>query len=143
MMSPDAMQHAVTLAVVLPTLIVAHSVGDYWIQTDAQANNKGARGARGRHACAQHVATLTLTISVALVAVAWVTGLHLPHVQVAIALMVNAGSHFWADRRTTLAALAYRAGKGEWIDSDRTALPHLDQSWHLFWLLVTALIIAS
>lgn len=143
MMSPDALQHTVMFAAVLPTLVVAHGIGDYWVQTDAQARGKGVPGAHGRHMCAQHVATLTLTLSVALVAMAWVTGLHLPHIQTGIALAVNAVTHGWADRRTTLAGLARRLGKGGWVDNDATAMPHLDQSWHLAWLLVTALIIAS
>ncbi|RFU43067.1 DUF3307 domain-containing protein [Actinomadura logoneensis] len=142
-MTPTTLEHTVTFAAVLPTLIIGHHLGDYWIQTDHQAKTKGAPGAPGRHACAQHVATLTMTLTLALVALAGVTGLHLPHTQVAIALMVNAASHYWADRRTTLAALARRAGKGAWIESDKAALPHLDQAWHLYWLGITALIIAS
>ena len=51
-------------------LIAAHHVGDYWVQTDHQAVNKGRHGTRaenaaGRKACLAHVATYTATTTAA------------------------------------------------------------------------------
>lgn len=143
MMTPTTVEHTLTLAAVLPTLIVAHNVADYWIQTNGQAVAKGAAGWRGRLADARHVATYTATLAVALLAVVWTTGLSLLVAQTAGALAVNAVSHYWADRRTTLAGLARRVGKAGWLEADPGALPHLDQAWHLGWLGITALIVAS
>ena len=61
---------AVTFAVVLPVLLVAHTVADHWVQTDGQAQGKGAPGWAGRRACAAHVASYTALTATA-VAVAW------------------------------------------------------------------------
>ncbi|MEU0941138.1 hypothetical protein ABZ374_48380, partial [Embleya sp. NPDC005971] len=49
-------------------LTAAHHVGDYWIQTHAQALAKGRPGREGRRACAAHVATYTLGQALALAA---------------------------------------------------------------------------
>jgi hypothetical protein len=63
-------------------------------------------------------------------------------------------THYWADRRTTLAALATRVGKGEFyaLGAPRpgrednptigTGAYALDQAWHWVWLLVAALLTA-
>lgn len=45
-------------------LLVAHTVADHWVQTDAQARNKGLPGWPGRRACAAHVASYTATLLV-------------------------------------------------------------------------------
>lgn len=62
----------------------------------------------------------------------------------------DAISHYWADRRSTLARLADRLGKGElYALGDGAAAPAgtgayaLDQSWHHAWLYIAALIIAG
>ena len=138
---------AVTFAAVFVALLVAHSVGDHWAQTNHQARHKAAPGRAGRLACLRHVATLTLT--------KLVTGLRPSPLYLAAGLLVDAASHYWADRRTTLAWLAEKVGKGEFF---RMGLPRpghddaphlgtgryaLDQSWHHAWLFVTALIIAA
>jgi Protein of unknown function (DUF3307) len=138
-------------------LLVAHHVGDHWLQTDRQAVTKGAPGQRGRHACAQHVATLTL-IKVFLLVTAWVVlDLRLNPVVVAAALALDAASHYWADRAAhhpqrvkpvTLMKLAQRVGKGRFAAlGDRGVAPTgtgrytLDQVWHLLWLWISALLI--
>lgn len=145
-------------AAVFVVLLGAHQVADHWVQTHAQACGKGAPGWSGRWLCARHVATLTATKVVALVVVAVALPLPLRVWAVAAGLVVDAVSHYWADRRTTLLALV------DWLD--RTVLPGksafvrlgqprpghddaphlgtgayaLDQSWHVGWLLVAALI---
>lgn len=135
-------------AAVFVALYAAHEVGDHWVQTHAQACGKGAAGWTGRFLCAKHVATLAVTKLVALALVAAVTGLEVNPFAVAAALLVDGVSHYWADRRTTLEALADKiAGKGDFYRfGDGSAAPTgtgayaLDQSWHVGWLLVAALI---
>jgi hypothetical protein len=81
-----------------------------------------------------------------------VLNLHLHPVALVAALLVDAVSHYWADRRVTLARLAERIGKGEFyrLGAPREGhddAPHLgtgayalDQSWHIAWLFIAALI---
>ncbi|MEN3540981.1 hypothetical protein AAH991_38110 [Microbispora sp. ZYX-F-249] len=100
------------------------------------------------------MATLTVTKVAVLAVVAAVCHLQLTVPYVAVALLVDAVSHFWADRRYTLAWLADLLGKGDyyrlgaprpgWNDNVTTGTGayHLDQSWHVAWLGVGALIIS-
>lgn len=134
-------------------LYAAHEVGDHWLQTNGQACGKGATGWAGRLLCAKHVATLTAVKLAALTVVATVLGLSLNLYAVAVALGIDAVSHYWVDRRTTLLALAdwlgrtVLPGKGEFARlGDGAAAPTgtgayaLDQSWHIGWLAVAALL---
>ncbi|MGP3914281.1 transcriptional regulator [Nonomuraea sp. 10N515B] len=143
-------------AAVFAALYAAHTVGDHWYgQTHRQAVGKGARTAEGRRHCLGHVLLLALHKAGALAAVCAVTGLRLPLLWVAAGLLVDAVSHYWADRRYTLAWLAERTGKGDFYQlgqprPGRDDAPHLgtgayamDQSWHVAWLFVAALIIAA
>ena len=66
-----------TFAAVAVTIYAAHQVGDYWVQTSGQAAKKVLPGREGRLACADHVATYTLTLFVFLVAADMWAGLHL------------------------------------------------------------------
>ncbi|MGW9594096.1 DUF3307 domain-containing protein [Streptomyces chartreusis] len=147
--------HAATFAAVFIALYVAHSVGDHWVQTSHQSAHKGRPGWVGRLADARHVATLTLTKVAVLIPAAALLGLHLSVGGVVVGLAVDAITHWWADRRTTLAWLAKVTGKGEFYRlgaprAGRDDNPHigtgayaLDQSFHHLWLLVAALIIAT
>ncbi|MER7213242.1 transcriptional regulator [Streptosporangium sp. NPDC000239] len=139
-----------TFAAVFCALWAAHSVGDHWIQTHHQACAKGAPGWTGRIACVKHVATLTGTKAAALAALVWVTGLHLNPLTVVVGLLVDAVSHYWADRRTTLARLAKTLRKSDFhqlgdgmVAPCGTGAYALDQSWHHLWLFITALAIAA
>ncbi|MEU9149379.1 transcriptional regulator [Streptomyces sp. NPDC048417] len=146
---------AATFAAVFIALYVAHSVGDHWVQTSHQSATKGRPGWVGRLADARHVATLTLTKLAVLIPAAALLGLHLSVPAVVAGLAVDAASHWWADRRTTLARLAALLGKGEFYRlgaprAGRDDNPHigtgayaLDQSFHHLWLLVAALIVAT
>jgi hypothetical protein len=107
---------AVTFAVLLPALLVAHNVADHWVQTGHQAATKGLPGWPGRWACAKHVATYT-AVTAATVAVLWASF----HLNISVwgflaGQLVSAATHYWADRRTTLRWLAdlleHRMGKG-------------------------------
>lgn len=140
-------------AVVWIALYVAHEIADHWLQTGHQATAKGGRGWAARRACARHVATLTTTQAVALTLSAWRFGLDLTPWAVVAGLAVNAATHYWADRRTTLLHLADElgriipGGKGDFARlGDPGAAPcgtgayRLDQSWHLLWLTIAAAI---
>ncbi|NYI05565.1 transcriptional regulator [Allostreptomyces psammosilenae] len=146
-----------TFAAVFVVLWVAHSVGDHWVQTSHQSLTKGAAGWVGRLADARHVATLTATKLAALLPAAAVLGLDLSVLGVVIGLGVDALSHWWADRRTTLAKLAALLGKAEFyalgsttVDAHGERAHHigtgayaLDQSFHHLWLMVGALLVTT
>jgi len=142
-------------AAAFAALYAAHQVADHWVQTDDQAAHKGKPGSVGRIACLMHVLTYTVTCLVALLAVKTVVGLPWQPIQIIAALAVSALTHYIADRRTPLAKLAgwlghagfHRLGTPR---PDRDANPSLgtgayalDQSYHVFWLFVAALIIAA
>jgi hypothetical protein len=145
---------AVTFAVVLPALLVAHTVADHWVQTSRQAAGKGLPGWPGRRACVGHVATYTVVTAVAVGAVWWLFRLPVSPVGFGVGQMVSAVTHYWADRRTTLAKLARLLRRGEFFalgvprpgHDDNPGLGTgayaLDQSWHWLWLLVAALLTA-
>ncbi|MYT30654.1 MULTISPECIES: DUF3307 domain-containing protein [unclassified Streptomyces] len=147
--------HAATFAAVFIALYVAHSVGDHWVQTSHQSAHKGRPGWVGRLSDARHVATLTLTKLAVLIPAAALLGLHLSVVGAIAGLTVDAVSHWWADRRSTLAWLARVTGKGEFYRPGTPRAGHddnphigtgayaLDQSFHHLWLLVAALVIAT
>ncbi|MGV9535042.1 transcriptional regulator [Streptosporangium sandarakinum] len=146
---------ASTFAATFAALYAAHSFGDHWVQTHRQACAKGTPGQLGQIACATHAVTLAGTKMVALGLVALIAGLNLSGLAVLIGLTVDGISHYWADRRFTLAELAERVGKGDFyrLGAPRPGTgdaPHLgtgayalDQSWHIGWLFITALIIAA
>jgi Protein of unknown function (DUF3307) len=135
-----------TFGAVFVALYVAHVVADYWVQTPHQAADKGGPGWPGRVACAGHVASYTLTAAVVLAVVAWRLDLDVSVPRVVAGLAVSAVSHYWADRRSTLRALVavldrpgVMPGKGAYFDAGGAA--HLDQAWHIAWLLVATLVI--
>lgn len=149
-----ALESAVTFAATLPGLLVAHNVADHWIQSDHQAVNKGRSGWAGRVACASHVAGYT-TATAAAVGVLWVLlGLAITPAGFVLGQVVSAVTHYWADRRSTLATLARLAGKAKFYalgaprdgrddnPSLGTGAYALDQSWHWLWLFVAALLTA-
>ncbi|MCR3746654.1 DUF3307 domain-containing protein [Lentzea californiensis] len=145
---------AVTFAVVLPALLVAHNLADHWVQTEHQAASKSQRGKAGHRACAAHVASYT-AVTATVVAVLWVVfGLSISPVGFVVGQLVSALTHYWADRRSTLAWLAAltghkplyalgapRAGRDD-NPSLGTGAYALDQSWHWSWLLAAALLTA-
>jgi hypothetical protein len=132
-----------SVGTVFAALYAAHMVADHWIQTNRQATGKGRPGWAGRRACATHVATYTVTALVALLAVAWRTGTPLPPLPVAVGLAVSALSHYLVDRRAPLRAMATRLGKDPgWLDHGG-GLYLLDQSWHVGWLLISALVMTG
>ncbi|MEU8151830.1 transcriptional regulator [Nonomuraea sp. NPDC048901] len=158
-MTLDAMIKLVTFAAVFVTLYAAHSFGDHGVQTHGQACAKGEQTRNGQLACLWHVATLTATKLAFLYALVRVTGLPLNGWALQAGPLVDAASHYWADRSAyhenreepvTLQRLANKLRKGGFYElGDRKAAPTgtgayaLDQSWHHAWLFVAALIIAA
>jgi len=132
-----------TFAAVFVALYAAHMVGDHWVQREKEALGKGGPGATGRYLAVRHVASLTLVKVVFLAAVWLVFAVSLHPVALVAGVTVDALSHVWADRRHTLARLARRVGKGGWWDHDPQAPYLLDQSWHIGWLFVAAVIVAG
>ncbi|MFF2809348.1 transcriptional regulator [Streptomyces sp. NPDC058000] len=155
---PDASTFAATFA----ALYVAHSVGDHWVQTSCQSADKGRPGWVGRLAGARHVATLTATKLALLLPVAAMLGLRLSTLGLGLGLGLDAATHWWADRRSTLAWLAKVTGKAEFYGLGTAAHPAhpvtakgapaahlgtgayaLDQSFHHLWLLIAAVLITT
>lgn len=163
------MSPAVTFAVLLPALLVAHNVADHWLQSHHQARHKGltkreaaelglARWA-GPLACAAHVTTYTATTAATVGLLWWALGLAITPAGFLLGQLVSAVTHYWADRRFTLQRLVgsgvfRRIGKGEFyrLGAPRpgrddnltlgTGSYALDQSWHWAWLLLAALLTA-
>jgi len=134
------------VAALFAALFVAHQVADHWIQTQHQADTKGTAGWRGRLACAAHVATYTATALVAVLALAWRTGLQLAPGALTAGLAVSAITHYIADRRDPLRAIADRTGSGVFYRVNSGGINGaylLDQSWHIGWLFVAALVIGG
>jgi len=141
-------------AAIFAALFAAHQVGDHWVQTSRQSAGKGGSGWSARAACARHVASLVVTKLIFLLPLL-LTGTDVHPGMLVLGLAVDAASHYWADRRTTLARLAERLGLAGFyrLGSPRpgrddnpslgTGAYALDLSWHVAWLFVAALIIAA
>jgi len=159
---------AATFAATFAAVFVGHSVGDLWVQTPCQSALKGQRDGNpgessrvGRLACTRHVITLTLTKALLLAVVVLALDLPVTVLGVTVGLGIDAVTHWWADRRFTLARFARSVGKSEFYNLGTGAHPvhpvtvegkpaghlgtgayALDQAFHHFWLLVAALLIA-
>lgn len=142
-MLADPSSKLATFGAVFAALYAAHQVADHWVQSQWQADTKGQPGWLGRLACAAHVATYTLTAVIALATVAAWSGWRPAPWHAAIGLTVSAVSHYIADRRSPLRALAGWLGKSRaWLDHGG-GMYALDQAWHGGFLFVAALWIAG
>jgi hypothetical protein len=127
------MPDASTFAAVGFTLVVTHAVADHWVQTHHQAMKKGARLRTGPMHCAAHVASYTAMTAIT-VLVVWISfNLTITPVGFITGQLVSALTHYWADRRYTLEALAGAVGKEDYYNAPGGAY-QLDQSWHMGWL---------
>lgn len=143
-----------TFAGVAVALLVAHRVADHWLQTSHQAVLKDRRDNVGRVACVKHVASYTAATLLTVLALWGAFGLDITWWGFAVGQLVSAGTHYWADRRFTLAAFAAAMGKAEFYalgapragrddnPSLGTGAYELDQSWHWGWLGVAAFLTA-
>ncbi len=147
-------ESAVTFAAVLPALLVAHNVADHWVQTGHQAAEKGRPDWSGRWNCGKHVASYTVVTALVVGLVWTVFALPITPLGFLAGQAVSAVTHYWADRRFTLADLARLLGKTGFYQLGMPRSGHddnptlgtgayqLDQSWHWLWLLAAALITA-
>jgi hypothetical protein len=92
---------------------IAHGVADHWLQTSHQAANKGRKDRAGAMACARHVATYTTATAVLVAWTIGLFGLHVSWLGFVAAQVISAATHYWADRRYTLAGLCDILGKGD------------------------------
>lgn len=141
-------------ASVFIALFVGHTVGDHWVQTGHQAAHKHLPGKEGHLSCLRHVAGLTATKIILLLPLLNQTDVN--PLFLCAGLMIDALSHYWADRRTTLERLAKWLGKGDFYrlgtDTTHRQSPDgshigtgwyaLDQSFHYFFLFVSATMIS-
>lgn len=145
-------------AAIAIALYAGHHVGDYWVQTDTQAAEKGKE--HGRMHCLAHVLSYLATQAACLLAVHLTFTLNITIGQFLWGMLVSGVTHYMADRREfglmfKLARLlpgkenflrlgAPRGGHYDDNPSLGTGAWALDQSWHLFWgVFVTALAMAA
>lgn len=147
---------AAIAAMTFGAMYAAHMVADHWIQTDHQAAHKGQTGLTGHWNCFKHVAGYTATCLAAVVGVALALGYigQLHPASLVAATLINATTHYWADRRHTLAWLAkitghvgfFRLGSPRPGHDDNASLGTgayaLDQSFHIGFLFVASVITA-
>jgi hypothetical protein len=167
-MSLEDIATAMTFVVVGFTMLITHNVADHWVQTDCQARDKGLVGedmTKGRLACLRHVLSYTTCTAVLTSAVWSIFSLQITWVSFLAGQMISAITHYWADRRHTLAKLAemlpvrgfYGLGKprkglidpddpskGEYNDNPTigTGAYALDQAWHWWWIFIASLVTA-
>jgi hypothetical protein len=130
-----------SFAAVFAALYAAHQVADHWVQTQHQADTKGCPGWSGRLACALHVGTYTATALLAVLTATAATDLSLTPALLITGLTVSAVTHYIADRRTPLRRMVDALHKSPaWLDHGG-GMYAMDQSWHIGWLFISALII--
>jgi len=157
-----------TFAAVFAGLYAAHQVADHWVQTDHQAAHKGCDEQHGkaddhadctpsdsRRQCLAHVATYGATQLLALGVLALALDLRLSPLWLAVGMAINLGTHYLADRRTPLRWIAEKLGSGGFYrlgaprpgrddnPSLGTGAYALDQSWHIAFLFITAIVVTA
>ncbi|MCO6010261.1 hypothetical protein NE236_35385 [Actinoallomurus purpureus] len=113
----------------------------------------------GRLACAAHVVSYTFCTALAVGAVWYKYGLHITWTGFILGQVISAVTHYWADRRFTLKGLAKKLGKEGFYalgaprtGEDKDGRPYddnpslgtgsysLDQSYHMFWIMIAAIV---
>lgn len=119
-----------TFAVVFIFLYVAHGIADHWIQTHQEAMDKGNAGWPGRKACAAHVLSYTVCTMAAVALADWMFALGLAFWAIMAGQAISAVTHYWVDRRTTLAWLCERIGKGDYyrLGQPRNAVAYVEET---------------
>jgi hypothetical protein len=156
----DTAARAIVALVAFAFGLAGHYLGDHWVQTGCQAGKKALNGAETKACalwnCAKHVLTWTATVTMFIAGAGWWLHLPLRPGWLAAGITLNAVTHFVADLRTPLIWLARLLGRGGYIDhvnvqrasgvestGPGTAIFELDQSWHIAWLAISALVIAG
>lgn len=145
---------AAAFATAYAVLTAAHEGGDYLIQRDTDARDKGKEGPAGRAACLRHVTSYTATQGLALLAADRGLRLGLNWRRAAAGLALSAATHYLADRcngqwaddspgAPLLVRAAHAAGKGTWLERDPNAGALVDQAWHKVCIGLAAAVAAS
>lgn len=159
-MQHEDLTYAVTASVAFYTMLAGHYFGDQWAQTSGQASKKALNGPETAPVavwhCAKHVITWSISTMVFLLVACWWLQLPLRPSWLAAGIAVNAVSHFVADLRTPLIWLARLMRHDGYIEFAQvmrpsgaqktgpgTGLFHLDQAWHVAWLVPASLLIAG
>ena len=133
----------------------AHLLADHPFQPSQWAAAKGRCSHEGRTACAKHVAVVVAFQAAVVLAVVALTGLTVDPLAVAAGLVLTGWSHYWIDRRFTAAGLFAAIGKSEFASlgvprpghddnpSLGTGAYRMDQDWHITWIAIVALVMAS
>ncbi|GLZ76707.1 hypothetical protein Afil01_15140 [Actinorhabdospora filicis] len=106
------MMNPVAFSVFAAVLYALHPVADYWMQGDHQAAHKADHNLHGHLMCGLHVVGYTLTCAIGVAIASTLFALPIHPGAAAAALVVNAGTHYLADRRTFLAWVAERVRHG-------------------------------
>ncbi|WP_411092253.1 DUF3307 domain-containing protein [Streptomyces sp. 049-1] len=142
---------AARTAAAYAALMAGHELGDYVVQRDTDAADKGKPGRTGRAACARHCLTYTATQAAALYAAHRLLGLRLNPGRAAAGLALSGLTHYAIDRCAThwpedgpdapaLVRAAHALGKGRWLQRDPGAAALLDQALHKGCIAVAAAI---
>lgn len=128
-------------AVVLPTLLVAHNLGDHLAQTDHQA----AKKSKSWTAMAGHVGSYQATQAAALAVVAAATGRRLRWQRVLLGGVFSAVTHAFLDRRWPVQRALKLTASPNFAEmtTPLNGMYLADQALHHGCLLVTALLIAG
>lgn len=147
--------YAARFATAYAALMGGHEVGDYLVQTDAQARGKGAHTHEGRVACAGHVVSYTATQGAALAVLNRRLGLGIKPGRALAGLAVSGVTHYfvdrcagqWADAETdeapAIVRAAHKLGKAGWLQNAPDAGALIDQAIHKGCILVAAAVIAG
>lgn len=133
-------------AALFATFFTAHHVADYWIQTECQALHKHEKTWAGRAACAGHVAGHVITTGVLIFGLVLLLDFPVNALGYLTGISIVGVSHYVIDRRFTLRAFAGLVGKvfkGKVGYYDNGGAPFLDQSAHVFFLWLGALVAAA
>jgi hypothetical protein len=147
------------------TLFAAHSFADHWVQRHEEAQGKGAPGLAGQLYCLAHVSSLTIFKAGSLLMAYGATGIWPPLWAAGLVLVLDAGTHYWADRaayhadkegrKVTLELLADKLGKSVFWNLGKTGVDKdgrpaaslgtgayaLDQSFHVYMLFLAAVVL--
>jgi hypothetical protein len=113
---------AARIGLVLAAWTAAHGYADHIGQDSRDACEKGEPDWKGRAACAGHVADLTATKLAALAVAGAATGIRPSPRPIAVAMAIDAASHYVIDRRTPPAETSQGLGQ------DRVLHPRRPQS---------------
>ncbi|MET8609734.1 hypothetical protein [Streptomyces misionensis] len=151
MSAPSAAARA---AAAYAAFTAAHEIGDYLVQRDTDAADKGKPGREGRAACARHCLSYTATQGLALYAANKLFAMRLRPSRAIAGLALSGLTHYAVDRcakhwtetgsdAPALVRAAHAIGKEKWLTRDPQAPALLDQALHKGLVAVAAAVAAG